>query len=51
MERRLRMVRIFPNHEAYLRLVNALAVESYGEWLTGRRCPNPEGMAEMAKCS
>ena len=31
------MVRIFPNGEACLRLVTALAVEQSEEWVTGRR--------------
>jgi transposase-like protein len=31
------VVRIFPNKEACLRLVSALAVEQSEEWLTGRR--------------
>ena len=31
------MVRIFPNPEACLRLVTALAVEQSEEWVTGRR--------------
>ena len=31
------MVRIFPNREACLRLVTALAVEQSEEWLTARR--------------
>jgi putative transposase len=31
------VVRIFPNREACLRLVTALAVEQSEEWLTGRR--------------
>jgi putative transposase len=31
------VVRIFPNREACLRLVSALAVEQSEEWLTGRR--------------
>ncbi len=30
-------MRIFPNREACLRLVTALAVEQSEEWLTGRR--------------
>ena len=30
-------VRIFPNREACLRLVTALAVEYSEEWVTGRR--------------
>jgi len=31
------VVRIFPNREACLRLVSALAIEQSEEWLTGRR--------------
>ena len=31
------MVGIFPNSEACLRLVTALAVEQSEEWITGRR--------------
>ena len=34
---RTRVVRIFPNRQACLRLVSALAVEQSEEWLTGRR--------------
>jgi hypothetical protein len=30
-------MRFFPNREACLRLVTALAVETSEEWLTGRR--------------
>jgi putative transposase len=37
IKRRSRVVRIFPNREACLRLVTALAVETSEEWLTGRR--------------
>lgn len=37
IKRRTRVVRIFPNREACLRLVSALAVEHSEEWLTGRR--------------
>jgi putative transposase len=36
-KRRTRVVRIFPNSEACLRLVSALAVEQSEEWVTGRR--------------
>ena len=32
-----RVVRIFPNREACLRLVTALAIEHSEEWVTGRR--------------
>jgi putative transposase len=37
IKRRTRVVRIFPNPEACLRLVTALAVEQSEEWVTGRR--------------
>src|SRR5215208_259439 len=37
LKRWTRVVRIFPNGEACLRLVMALAVEQSEEWLTGRR--------------
>ena len=37
IKRRTRVVRIFPNREACLRLVTALAVEFSEEWITGRR--------------
>jgi len=36
-KRRTRVVRIFPNREACLRLVTALAAEHSDEWLSGRR--------------
>ncbi len=37
IKRRSRVVRIFPNTQACLRLVTALAVEQSEEWITGRR--------------
>ena len=37
IKRRTQVVRIFPNREACLRLVTALAVEQSEEWVTGRR--------------
>lgn len=37
IKRRTRVVRIFPNREACLRLVTALAVEQSEEWVTGKR--------------
>jgi putative transposase len=37
LKRRTRVVRIFPNREACVRLVGALALEQSEEWLTGRR--------------
>ncbi len=40
------MVRIFPNREACLRLVRALAVEHSEEWITGRRYLDMEELRE-----
>ena len=40
------MVRIFPNREARLRLVTALAVEQSEEWLAGRRYLDMERSSE-----
>jgi len=37
IKRRTRVVRIFPNREACLRLVTALAAEQSDEWVSGRR--------------
>jgi putative transposase len=37
LERRTRVVRIFPNRASCLRLMSALAMEQSEEWLTGRR--------------
>jgi putative transposase len=42
-------VRIFPNREACLRLVTALAVEQAEEWLTGRRYVNMEELREYRR--
>lgn len=46
LKRRTRVVRIFPNREACLRLVSALAVEQSEEWLTGRRYLDKEELRE-----
>jgi putative transposase len=46
IKRRTRVVRIFPNREACLRLVTALAVEQSEEWLTGRRYLDMEDLRE-----
>jgi putative transposase len=46
LKRRSRVVRIFPNREACLRLVTALAVEQSEEWLTGRRYLEMEELHE-----
>jgi len=43
---RTRVVRIFPNREACLRLVTALCVERSEEWLTGRRYLDMEELKE-----
>ncbi len=37
IKRRTRVVRIFPNREACLKLMSALYVEQSEEWVTGRR--------------
>jgi putative transposase len=37
IKRRTRVVKVFPNREAYLRLVTALVVEYPEDWMTGRR--------------
>jgi transposase-like protein len=37
LKRRTRVVRIFPNRDACLRLVGVLCMEQSEEWLTGRR--------------
>jgi putative transposase len=37
IKRGTRVVRIFPNRGACLRLVSALAIEQSEEWLTGKR--------------
>ena len=37
LKRRTRVVRIFPNRDACLRLVSALCMEQSEEWLSGRR--------------
>jgi transposase-like protein len=50
LKRRTRVVRIFPNREACLRLVSALAVEQSEEWLTGRRYLDMEELREH-RCS
>jgi len=47
IKRRTNVVRIFPNREACLRLVTALAVEQSEEWLTGRRYLNMEELEEQ----
>jgi putative transposase len=46
IKRRTRVVRIFPNRQACLRLVTALAVEQSEEWLTGRRYLDMEELCE-----
>lgn len=37
LKRRTRVVRIFPNREACLRLITAMCVEQSEEWLSGRK--------------
>jgi transposase-like protein len=42
LKRRTRVVRIFPNRTAALRLISALLMETDEEWTTGRRYLNPD---------
>jgi putative transposase len=51
IKRRTRVVRIFPNREACLRLVTALAVEQSEEWVTGRRYLEMEQLTERPRKS
>jgi len=44
IKRRTRVVRIFPNPQACLRLVTALCVEQSEEWLSGRRYLDMSGL-------
>ena len=50
IKRRARVVRIFPNREACLRLVTAIAVEQSEEWVTGRRYLDMEQLKEHRCC-
>ncbi len=49
IKRRTRVVRIFPNRQACLRLVTALAVEQSEEWVTGRRYLDMEELDEQRR--
>jgi putative transposase len=51
IKRRSRVVRIFPNRQACLRLVTALAVETSEEWLTGRRYLDMEELKQERSLS
>lgn len=46
LKRRTRVVRIFPNRAALLRLVTALAMEQSEEWVSGRRYLDMEPLEE-----
>jgi putative transposase len=46
IKRRIKVVKIFPNRQACLRLVTALAVKASEEWLTGRRYLDMEELRE-----
>ena len=46
LKRRTRVVRIFPNRAALLRLVTALAMEQSEEWVSGRRDLDREQLGE-----
>ena len=52
IRRRTRVIRIFPNVEACLRLVRALAVETHEQWVTGKcYLTGRIGLAERAALS
>ena len=46
IQRRSRVGRIFPNRQACLALLTALALETSQEWLTGRRYLNIEELKQ-----
>jgi len=46
IRRRTRVVRIFPNEQACLRLVSALAAEHHDLWVSGKRYLNMEPLAQ-----
>lgn len=46
IRRRTRVIRIFPNPEAAVRLISALAIEQTEEWITGRCYLNMEELIE-----
>ena len=48
LKRRTRVVRIFPNRAALLRLVSALAMEQSEEWVSGRRYLDLEPLREVS---
>ena len=48
LKRRTRVVRIFPNRAALLRLVTALAMEQSEEWISGRRYLTMEPLGEVS---
>jgi putative transposase len=49
IKRRSRVVRIFPNREACLRLVSALAIEQSEEWVTSRRYLDMDELKEHGR--
>jgi putative transposase len=49
IKRRTHVVRIFPNGEACLRLIRALAVEIHEDWLEAHRYLNMEALKEQKK--
>lgn len=49
IKRRTKVVRIFPNDAAMIRLITALAAEQTEEWLAGRKYMDITGLEDMIK--
>lgn len=47
IKRRTRIIRIFPNREACLRIVSSLCIERSEEWVSGKIYLNMEGLLEL----
>ena len=47
LKRRSNVVGVFPNEEACLRLLSAVALKIHENWLTGRRCFSEEILTDL----
>jgi len=48
IKRRTKVVRIFPNEEAALRLITALAAEQTEEWISGKKYLDMSARVEVS---